>query len=75
MTEPSEKRAVESVAVSYSDTFPERYLAICPVCGRSVPLFLRRWVRIGIVLNEARRAPRFAEDWTGARPRFAWFRW
>lgn len=59
----------------YSDTFPARHLALCPVCGASVPMFLRRWVEVGILLNETGRAPRFQEDWQGARPRFAWFRW
>lgn len=74
MTE-SRERWVSDIARRYSDTFPERYLAICPVCGRSVPLFLRAWVAVGIVLNEGNRAPRFTEDWSGARPSFAWFRW
>lgn len=70
--------AVPAFAARYSDTFPERYLALCPVCGRSVPLFLRRWVEVGIVLNEAGRAPRFREEWLEspkAWASFAWFRW
>lgn len=55
--------------------FPERYLVLCPVCGLSRPLFLRRWVEVARALAGG-PAPLFEEHWPErGRPTFAWFRW
>jgi hypothetical protein len=73
---PSEPGFVEAFARRYAKEFPVRHLALCPVCGATHPMFLRRWMEVGIILHEGKRAPQFHECWGDSMwPRFAWFRW